>query len=67
MMEMAVVFPAPFGPSSPKISPAQTLKSRPLTAGTAAPRYTFTSRSTCSTAAPGLAPDGSFRISIEPR
>ena len=31
---MVVVFPAPFGPSSPKISPRFTVKLVPLTAST---------------------------------
>jgi hypothetical protein len=36
-MRRVVVFPAPFGPSSPKISPAETDRSMPLTASMVAP------------------------------
>src|ERR1019366_567691 len=41
-----VVLPAPFGPSSPTISPAPTLTETPLT--TRRPRYSFTSFSVMS-------------------
>src|SRR3984885_1192093 len=38
-----VVLPAPFGPSSPKISPASTLRSRPSTALKSVPGYCLVS------------------------
>ena len=37
-MPTVVVLPAPFGPSSPKISPSRTVRSSPSTARTTAPR-----------------------------
>src|SRR6185437_10369524 len=36
-MRSVVVLPAPFGPSRPKISPAATVRSMPLTASTVRP------------------------------
>src|SRR5450755_3480829 len=46
IMLNVVVLPAPFGPSSPTISPAPTLTETPLT--TRRPRYSFTSFSVVS-------------------
>ena len=43
-MEISVVFPAPFGPSRPKISPSQTEKLTPLR--TTRSPYLLTSPST---------------------
>ena len=40
-MPAVVVFPAPLGPSSPKISPEYTSRSRPSTALKSVPGYVF--------------------------
>ena len=45
-IEIVVVFPAPFGPSSANSSPAPTVKEIPATASTSAPLYRFVRPST---------------------
>src|SRR5580765_1836135 len=50
--EKRVVFPAPLGPMTPKISPSETEKSTPERASS--PSYRFTSPSTSRTASAGV-------------
>ena len=51
-MPAVVVLPAPFGPSSPKISPGSTVRSSPSTARRSDPAYTLVSPTVRMTALP---------------
>src|SRR5580693_3386951 len=60
----AVVLPAPFGPSSPNVSPAAIDRSRPSTAVTAEPNR-FTSPRVCTTSSAVTTPPAPHRTAAE--